>query len=123
MASQTITKNNEIFFEICPIPKDDSYLSISTSWIQDKNLSPKAKGILIYLLSLPDNFKINIDELCQRLNIGHAYLHSGMDEIVKYGYAIRTRQKYDEDGYTKHINFLKKNYWYNIKAFNILKES
>ena len=123
MAIPTYPKKDEIFFEVCPVHSDDSYLSVSTSWIQNKFLSPKAKGVLLYLLSFPEDTKMNIGELAVRQGIGNAYLHSAMDEIVQYGYAIRTRQKYDDDGYTKHIHFPQKSYWFNIKAENILKEN
>ena len=36
--------------------KSDSFVTIANSFLKDKNLSNKAKGVLAMILALPDNW-------------------------------------------------------------------
>lgn len=84
---------NEPTFERCPHDRENPYVQISRELIQDRNISPKAKGVLIYLLSLPRDWKIYHSQLQYGLNIGEDCLNSAMDELIKEGYAERTRER------------------------------
>ena len=66
---------------------------ISREMAQDPSISPKAKGILLYLLSLPADWKIYHSQLQKGLNVGEDYLNSAIDELLENGYAERTRQR------------------------------
>ena len=73
--------------------KQNPYVLISREMLQDKSISPKAKGILCYLLALPDDWQIYHSQLQSSLNVGEDYINSAMAELLKAGYANRTRQK------------------------------
>lgn len=44
--------------------KITNYTKIDNRYLEDKNISLKAKGLLTLMLSLPDSWKFNINGLC-----------------------------------------------------------
>lgn len=85
--------HSEITFERCPHDKQNPYVMISREMLQDPTISPKAKGLLAYLLSLPKDWKIYHSQLQKALNVGEDYINSAMEELIDNGYAERTREK------------------------------
>ena len=73
--------------------KEHPFVMVSKEMIRDISVSPTAKFVLIFLLSYPDNWKIYHCNLQKSLNIGEHALNSAMDELIKAGYATRTRKK------------------------------
>ena len=73
-------------FRRTPSETRKSYTIIPNDLIQDKSISPKAKGILIYLLHLPDGWVFYHKQLQDALNIGEDYLNSGIKELLNAGY-------------------------------------
>ena len=69
--------------------KKHPYVMIDRSSLLDKKLSWKAKGILAYLLSLPDDWKIYISELSKHASNGKESLYTGIQELVKKRYIKR----------------------------------
>jgi len=59
------------------------------SFLQDKKLSWKAKGIMAYMLSKPDNWTFYMDELIQHSTDGKASFRSGFNELREMGYVKR----------------------------------
>lgn len=53
--------NKEKDMKIIRKDKKDNYTTIDNGYLQNKNLSFKAKGIMTYILSLPDDWVIYID--------------------------------------------------------------
>lgn len=82
---------NECTFQRCQHDRKNPYVMISREMAQDKSISPKAKGVLLYLLSLPTDWKIYHSQLQDGLGVGEDYINSSMDELLKSGYAERTR--------------------------------
>jgi hypothetical protein len=84
---------NESTFERCEHDRENPYVMISREMAQDKSISPKAKGVLLYLLSLPKDWKIFHSQLQNGLGVGEDYINSAMDELIANGYAERTRER------------------------------
>ncbi|KAA9300767.1 MULTISPECIES: hypothetical protein [Aerococcus] len=82
---------------ICPSPqtsyvrieKDNNYSLIDNEFLQRPDLSWKAKGILAYLLSLPDDWVIRIETVKDQATDGKTSFRSGWTELVKEGYIER----------------------------------
>lgn len=83
-------------FRVCK-NKDNPYVMINKGILNDENLSWKAKGILSYLLSLPDDWQIYEEELAQHSKDGIDSLNSGIKELIEYGYIERKRMR-DKNG-------------------------
>lgn len=68
--------------------KKNNYSIISNAPVRDHELSWKAKGILWYLLQLPDDWKINPKELQRHSIDGRDSLSAGLKELEKKGYLV-----------------------------------
>lgn len=74
---------------ILRIEKTSNYSIISNIHVQDKNLSWKAKGLMNYLLSLPNDWQIYIEHLKNQSTDGRDSTSSGIQELMKAGYITR----------------------------------
>lgn len=77
--------------------KNNPYVMINKSSLQDERLSWKAKGLLVYLLSLPDDWKIYETELINHAKDGRDGTRSAIKELIDAGYITRERTR-DEKG-------------------------
>lgn len=80
--------------------KNNPYVIINKKFLQDPRLSWKAKGILAYLLSLPDDWKIFEEELAKHAYDGIKALKTGIKELVYWGYIERKKSRNDQGKYT-----------------------
>lgn len=62
------------------------FVVINKNFLEDKRISFKAKGILTYLLSKPDNWQVMTSELIEASSDGEAAVRSALKELEKYGY-------------------------------------
>lgn len=77
---------------------DGPYTVIGNEAAQDSSLSWKARGLLIYLLSLPKNWNIRISELANHATDGYDSTKRAMDELLKSGYIKRGPRVRKPDG-------------------------
>lgn len=75
------------------VKKTENYVVINKDFLKNRNLSWKAKGILTYILSLPNDWILNISELQNHSKDGSDSLYSGMKELIKYGYVSKKKIK------------------------------
>jgi len=68
----------------------EAFVVLDKTAINDPRLSWKAKGLHVYLLSLPDDWNIVMEDLGNRSSDGRASTRSGMEELLELGYASRT---------------------------------
>jgi hypothetical protein len=85
--------------------KDEAhpFIIMSKLPLNDTNLSWKAKGILAYLLSLPDDWNINIKDLQKRSKDGGESTRNGINELIELGYI--TRERITEKGKFKGYSY------------------
>lgn len=62
-----------------------NFVTVHKNFIHDDNLSWKAKGILLYLLSRPDDWQIYESELVRHSTDGLSGLKTGIKELEKVG--------------------------------------
>ena len=78
-------------------PRPDSHFAIySNDVIRDTRLSYKARGILLELLSRPDNWRISADALAANGIDGRDSILSGLKELRDLGYIVTTRVQDDK---------------------------
>ena len=78
------------------IEKRQRWTGISNAVLEDKRLSFKARGLLAYLLSKPDDWEIHISALCHASETdGETAIRSALAELTRYGYASFTRPRQD----------------------------
>ncbi|ARM68211.1 hypothetical protein [Staphylococcus phage IME1367_01] len=81
------------------------FVTVHKSFVFDNNLSAKAKGILLYFLSRPDDWQIYTSEVVKHMNDGQKSINSGIQELMDNNYVHRT-QKRAENGVFKGFEYL-----------------
>jgi hypothetical protein len=66
--------------------KVNNFVQIDKAVFEDDRLSFKAKGILGYLLTKPDGWKVIVKDLSNHSTDGERAIYSGLNELKKYGY-------------------------------------
>lgn len=78
-------------------PNKESFTVIDNQALRDDNLSLKARGLLVTLLSLPDNWKFSENGLCAIfVKDGQTSIRSGLKELEEHGYLVRKRVRDDQ---------------------------
>lgn len=73
------------------------FTTIDTALLENKKLSLKAKGLIAYLLSRPEDWQIHMSQLSTICSDGETSIRSAMDELIETGYIVRTRRR-NNDG-------------------------
>lgn len=82
-------------------PESNFYL-LDKTISEDKKLSWAARGLLIFLLGKPDNWRVSVEYLSQQTNesakkTGKQGIYSLLDELIDVGYVVRSdKQAHDE---------------------------
>jgi hypothetical protein len=76
--------------------KDNPYVMVNKRYLSDCKLSWKAKGILTYLLSKPDNWKVIVGDLIKQSTDGRDAVYAGLKELKENGYMKKYPIKNDQ---------------------------
>lgn len=78
------------------VQKNENYVVMNKTSLQDKRLSWKAKGLHTYMLSMPNDWKFYDIELEKHAKDGKDALKSAIKELKEYGYMRRERRRNEE---------------------------
>ncbi len=81
--------------------KQRNYTVIDNRPLRNEKLSWKAKGLLSYLLSLPQDWDLHLSELESHATDGETSLRSGINELREAGYIIYRKAR-NEKGHFEH---------------------
>lgn len=87
------------------VKKEMNYTIINNTGLKDKSLSLKAKGLLAYMLSLPDDWIFYETELIKHSKDGRDSIRGGLKELEDKGYLVRERAR-DDLGKLKGTDWL-----------------
>jgi len=76
--------------------KQRDYTVMNNTFLRDDKLSWKAKGLFAYILSLPEDWKIYLNELQTHATDGETSLRSAIKELTDNGYIVQKRLKDDK---------------------------
>jgi hypothetical protein len=65
------------------------YFQMNNAPVQDPGLSWSAKGLLAYLLSLPETWEVHLTDLFRRSVNGKDRTMSAMNELIKAGHVVK----------------------------------
>ena len=71
---------------ITRIIKSKDFTTIANDLLQDRRLSWKAKGLMAYVLSLPDDWQFSIDGLAVFSSDGKTVVRNALNELKEFGY-------------------------------------
>nr|WP_088325739.1 DnaD domain protein [Bacillus cereus] len=84
------------------VKKDTNYSVIHNTPLRDENLSWRAKGLLAYMLSLPDDWTFHATELSQHAKDSEKTTTSIIKELKKAGYLRRYPIQNQDTGKISH---------------------
>jgi hypothetical protein len=71
--------------------KENLYVMVDKQTIEDRRLTWKARGLLCYLLSKPNDWHIYVTELIKHTKDGRDSTNNAIDELIEYGYMKREK--------------------------------
>ena len=74
---------------------DNHFTTYANEVIRDNRLSYKARGILLELLSRPDNWRVSADALANNGKDGRSAILSGLTELRDLGYIVTYKRQKD----------------------------
>lgn len=83
---------------------ENPYVIVDKGFVNNPELSWKAKGILLYLLSKPDNWQVYGQDIVKHSTEGRDAVASGIAELIKHGH-IKREVKRDEQGRLDGYNY------------------
>ena len=85
--------------------KTKNYSIVSNHILRNGNISLKAKGLLIYLLHLPDDWDISLKGLCLCLKEGKDAINHAIKELIEFKYITRKEKKRNnlKSGYDYYV--------------------
>ena len=69
------------------------FLVIDRRSVEDDRLSWAARGVLAYLLAKPDDWKVRVEDLRKRGDLGRDAIYAVLNELQRWGYLERVRQR------------------------------
>lgn len=75
------------------VEKKKGYVCMSRQFLDDRNLSFKAKGLLSVMLSLPDDWVYSISGLTALASDGRDSVMSALEELKSKGYVVMTETR------------------------------
>ncbi|MEX5937434.1 DnaD domain protein [Mammaliicoccus sciuri] len=87
------------------IKESGDFVTVHKTFVFDERLSAKAKGILLYFLSRPDDWQIYTSEVVKHMNDGQKAINTGIKELIDCGYVHR-KQKRNESGVFNGYEYL-----------------
>lgn len=69
--------------------RENPFVMIDKTMLSDERLTWKAKGILAYLLSKPNDWTVRVADIVKRSKDGRDAVYNGIKELEKYGYIKR----------------------------------
>ena len=82
--------------------RNKPYVILDKRGLEDEGLSWKAKGILAYLISKPDDWQVYLKQLSTASTDGIDATRSGMKELVDAGYVRRQESKKENGKFAGH---------------------
>lgn len=87
------------------VKQDGDFVLVHKQFIYDPKLSARAKGILLYLLSRPNDWQIYTSEIQKHMTDGIKSVNSAVKELINAGY-IKRALKRSEKGTFKGYEYL-----------------
>lgn len=101
--------------------KKSNFTIIDNGFVNDKNLSLKGKGLMLYLLSKPDDWQVFSNEIVKNSKDGKASVAKALKELEELGYIEREFKRGESGDFIGGYNYCV--YETSIKAIENNKEN
>lgn len=72
---------------------ETAFTRVPNDWARDPKLSFKAKGLLTYLLSHSDGYRLTVEQVVAEATDGKSAVYSAIKELVEHGYLERVQRR------------------------------
>jgi hypothetical protein len=83
--------------------RDNPFVMIDRAVFEDPTISFKAKGLMGYLLSRPDNWEVHLGDLVKRSTDGASAVQTAIVELEAAGYMTRKRVRGDHGQFFSYL--------------------
>ena len=73
--------------------------------LRDPHLSYRARGVLAYVLSMPDNWRTSAETLARQGVEGRDAIRAAINELIAAGYARRVKSQDERGQFTTELHF------------------
>lgn len=73
--------------------------------LRDPHMSYRARGVLAYVLSMPDNWRTNAELLSRQGLEGRDALRTAINELIRAGYARRVKTRQPDGTFDTELHF------------------
>ena len=73
--------------------KEKDFLIVDKGFVNDRSLSLEATGLLLLMLSLPDDWQFRVNDLVNRKSNGRDSFRSALKELEAAGYVVREQTR------------------------------
>lgn len=87
------------------VVKNENFVVLDKGFLNDDQLSWKAKGLLAYMLSLPDDWDFCLTDLATRSKCGREATASIINELILAGYLQKVQER-TKDGKFSKVEFV-----------------
>ncbi|PIJ99200.1 DnaD domain protein [Lysinibacillus sphaericus] len=87
------------------VVKNDNFVVLDKGFLNNDQLSWKAKGLLAYMLSLPDDWDFCLTDLATRSKCGRDGTASIVNELIREGYLQKVQER-AKDGKFSKVEFV-----------------
>lgn len=102
--------------------KANPYVMLNKGFLNDPCLSMKAKGLLAYFLSLPDDWQIYESEIIKHHKDGKSAFKATIKELEQNGYVERDRLR-DEKGHLRGYKYSVYEHPIHVRKSNVGKSN
>jgi len=85
--------------------ENGNFTQVSNSIVNDTRLDLKEKGLMLHILSKPDGWFLNVDEIAKNNRDGKRAIYSGIKKLKELGY-IELKADHDEKGKFKRWEYI-----------------
>ena len=89
------------------VDKNRDYCTINNTVLRDKRISLKAKGLLVTMLSLPEDWDYSIEGLATILKEGKDAVRSAIQELEKFGYVERIKDRAENGSFNGYVYIIR----------------
>ena len=75
------------------VKRKTNFTIMSNYGLKDKRMTAKAKGVLAYMLTLPDDWIFYESEIVKNMKDGRDSIRSAMRELESFGYLVRQQER------------------------------
>lgn len=73
--------------------------------LRNPHLSYRARGVLAYVLSMPDNWRTSAETLARQGTEGRDAIRGALNELIQTGYARRVKSQDERGRFTTELHF------------------